>query len=110
MREKRVAVLVALWLLNVPAGHTEAGETESMRAWQLGLLFNPGEHQLQLERKGRVVIYDNLNRSDIDRAFAEQFDRVENMMFVSTHITDEQGDPVRDRDTGEAMIEDDGCD
>ena len=110
MRENTIVVIVAVLLSNVPAGLTQAGDAESMRAWKLGLLFNPGEHQLQLERKGRVVIYDNLNSSDIDRALVEQFDRIENMMFVSTHITDKQGTPVRDRDTGEAMIDDDGCD
>lgn len=110
MREYTLAVIVTTWLLNVPAGYAGAGEAESMRAWKLGLLFNPGEQQLLLERKGRVVIYDNLKSSDIERALEEQFDRIENMMFVSTLITDDEGNFVRDRETGGIVVEDDGCD
>jgi protocatechuate 3,4-dioxygenase beta subunit len=74
----------------------------------LGLLFNPGESQLELE-KNRVVIYDRLKSSDIDRALEEQFDRVGSMMFVTRIVTDEEGQPVRDEDTGELVFEDDGC-
>jgi len=110
MREYTLAVIVTTWLLNVPAGIAGAEEADSMRAWKLGLLFNPGEQQLRLEGKGRVVIYDNLKSSDIERALEEQFDRIENMMFVSTLITDDEGNYMRDRETGGIVIEDDGCD
>lgn len=110
MREYTLADIVAIWVLNIPAGIAGAEEADSMRAWKLGLLFNPGEQQLCLERKGRIVIYDNLKSSDIDRALEEQFDRIENMMFVSTLITDDEGKFVRDRETGGIVIEDHGCD
>ena len=73
-----------------------------MRQWQLGLLLNPSVHQLDLERKGRVVIYDGLRSADIDRALEQQFDRIDSMMFIGTVVTDPE--------TGEVMVEDDGCD
>jgi len=75
---------------------------DKMRQWQLGLLLNPGVHQLDLERKGRVVIYDGLRSADIDRALEQQFDRIDSMMFIGTVVTDPE--------TGEVMVEDDGCD
>lgn len=82
---------------------------DNMRQWQLGLLFNPGVHQLDVERRGRVVIYDGLHSADIDRALDDQFDRIDSMMFTGTVITDTRGVPVTDPETGEVMVEDDGC-
>jgi hypothetical protein len=86
-----------------------AEDDDSMRAWQLSLLYEPSPAQLKVEDRGRVVIYDGLHGADIDRALDEQFERVENMMFVNTVITDPKGAPVTDPDTGEYMTEDDGC-
>jgi hypothetical protein len=82
----------------------------SARSWQLSLLFNPGEQQYQMERRGRVFIYDGLLDSEVERALDEQYHRVESMMFVNTVITDEDGFPLRDEDTGEMLVENDGCD
>jgi hypothetical protein len=39
----------------------------------------------------------------------DEFDRVENMMFIRTKKTDEAGEVKRDADTGEVEYEDDGC-
>lgn len=103
----RTATAVACLLQGSVAACEDASP---MRAWQLALLFNPGEQQLHLEEKGRVVIYDHLKSSDIERAFDEQFDRIESMMFVSTVLTDESDQPLRDQETGAYMVEDDGCD
>ena len=75
---------------------------DKMRWWQLELLHNPSVHQLDMERKGRVVIYDGLRSTDIDRALEQQFDRIDSMMFIGTEVTD--------LETGEVMLEDDGCD
>ncbi len=86
-----------------------AEDDDSMRAWQTSLLYAPSEAQRRVEDRGRVVIYDGLHSTDIDRAFDEQFDRVENMMFVNTVLTDSEGAPLTDPDTGEYMTEDDGC-
>jgi hypothetical protein len=40
----------------------------------------------------------------------EQFDRVDAMMFTGVIITNSEGKEVRDPDTGEPLMEDDGCD
>ena len=86
------------------------GDDDKMHQWQLSLLFDPGEQQLKVERRGRVMIYDGLRRAEIDRALDEEFDRIEHMMFVNTIVTDAQGEPVKDPKTGELMVEADGCD
>lgn len=82
---------------------------DRMRNWQLSLLFSPGEPQLTVEEKGRVMIYDGLYSADVSRALDEQFERVEYMMFTNTIVTDESGRPARDPATGLVMVEDDGC-
>ena len=82
---------------------------DSMNGWQLSLLFDPSPAQQRVEKRGRVMIYNGLRSSDIDRALEEQFDRIDSMMFVNTVITDKQGKLVTDPNTGEVMTEDDGC-
>lgn len=89
---------------------TVAGADEDrMRDWQMSLLFSPGEQQLRVEEKGRVMIYDGLYSSDVNRALDDQFDRMEHMMFTNTIVTDESGKPARDPETGLVMVEEDGC-
>lgn len=113
MKGKSFTSLVLLTALiggNHIATAADSDNDDSMYGWQLSLLFEPSPAQLKVEDRGRVVIYDSLRSSDIERAMDEQFDRVDNMMFVNTIITDTQGMPIMDPDTGVAMVEDDGCD
>ena len=78
--------------------------------WQLSLLFNPGDHQYEMERRGRVFIYD-LSVECFSRClFSYQYDRIEGMMFVNTVVTDDNGVPLTDPETGELLVENDGCD
>ena len=70
-----------------------------MRAWQLTPLFNPGEQRLHFEKKVRIVICDFMKSSDIERAFDEQYDWIESMMFVNTVLLDILGLPLRDQET-----------
>ena len=77
--------------------------------WYMQQLFEPSETQLAMERRGRVMIYDGLHDKDVQRALQQQFDRVEYMMFTGTVVTDERGEPARDKETGEILVEDDGC-
>jgi hypothetical protein len=45
----------------------------------------------------------------VQRALNEEFERVDNMMFIRTRQTDAHGAVKRDEDTGEVEYEDDGC-
>ena len=40
---------------------------------------------------------------------AEQFERLDNMMFIRVKPTDEEGEVLKDKETGEELVEDDGC-
>jgi hypothetical protein len=72
-------------------------------------LFSPTEAELASEAEGRIYIYDGLTDIDVQRALNDEFDRVENMMFIRTKKTDEAGEVKRDADTGEVEYDDDGC-
>ena len=78
-------------------------------SWQLANLFTPSPAQIEREHKGHVMIYNGIKDVDIDRAMDEQFDRIESMMFTGTIVTDDAGQPLRDPETGELVIEDDDC-
>jgi hypothetical protein len=55
---------------------------------------------LEVEEHGRIMIYDDLDAKVVDKAIVEQFDRIENMMFVHlTHV----------KENGEIEYEDGGC-
>ena len=77
--------------------------------WQLKRLFAPTQRQLDLEAQGKVFIYYGLRDIDVERAMREEFDRVENMMFAGTIVTN-KGEPKKDVASGDWLREDDGCD
>ena len=77
--------------------------------WQEKLLSNPPDSQLRAEQRGRVMIYEGLKDTRIDRIMDTQFDRLESMMFVRTVITDRDGNALQDTETGDVIVEDDGC-
>lgn len=70
-------------------------------SFQQNALFNPSMGQLLAENSGRVMIYDGLKIETVNKAMDEQYDRIDNMMFVRTEH------PQKDEET---IIEDEDCD
>jgi hypothetical protein len=100
---RTVSVVFAVLVLGV-AGPAKAGDT-----WQEKMLFDPSASQLELEKRGRVVIYDGLKDTQIMQAMDTQFDRIQSMMFVHTITTNAEGEILHDEETGTDVVEDDGC-
>jgi len=71
--------------------------------YQQRLLMYPTPSQLAAEERGKIHIYDSLEMSVIDNALDQQFDRIENMMFIRIHHLPSTG-------AGPAEVEDDACD
>jgi hypothetical protein len=89
---------------------TANADSSPVKSWQMVRLFEPTQADLHAEAKGRVMIYDGLTDRDVERAFDEQFDRLEHMMFIRVVVTDDSG-KARRSGTGEVVTEsDDGCD
>jgi hypothetical protein len=83
-----------------------AGDVRDM---ELRRLFDPTQAEIASEAEGRIYIYDGLTERDVQRALNEAFEWVENMMFIRTRQTDEDGEVKRNSDTGQVEYEDDGC-
>ena len=77
--------------------------------WQERRLEQPTELELQWERSGHVMIYEGMTDREVELALDKHFDRVQSMMFVNTVVTNDNGDPVKDPESGEVVTEDDGC-
>lgn len=86
-----------------------ASQATAQDRWQEQQLFNPSQSQLKMEKRGRVMIYDGFSDKQVTQAMDTQFDRVGSMMFVRTIITNDEGNAMHDNETGEVMVEDDGC-
>ena len=105
---KRQKLLFVATLLGTTMVHA-AMSNPAIEDWQRERLFDPSQRQLTLEKKGKVFVYVGLTDRDVARALDEEFDRVDSMMFANTIVTDEEGEPERDEETGEVVVEDDGC-
>jgi len=98
---------VSVFLIALSLGIS--GPTQAADSWQEKMLFSPPPSQIELENRGRVMIYDGLTDTQIAQAMDIQFDRIESMMFVRTVVTDSQGEALRDTESGALVVEDDGC-
>ena len=103
-----IRLLISLPVLALPLA-TGLAKADDLHEWYASLLFEPTPSELQQEQQGRVRIYDGLSDVEVNRALDEQFDRVEAMMFTGVVVTDSEGRPLRDPETGEKVIENDGC-
>ena len=93
----RLASAAALLL----AGVHSVNPAFALDEYQYQVLFSPTAAILEAEARGRIMIYDRLEFGTVERALDQQFDRIENMMFVRTVYPQENGD---------AVFEEDGCD
>lgn len=97
--------VVGAFLLTIAAS-ISAGDVRDI---ELRRLFAPTPAEIVSEAEGRIYIYDGLTDRDVQRALDEEFERVENMMFIRTQKTNGEGDVKHDEETGEVEYEDDGC-
>jgi predicted transcriptional regulator len=80
-----------------------------VRDIELRRLFEPTEAEREEESTGRIYIYDGLRDFDVERAMRDEYDRIENMMFIREKKTDGKGEVLKNPATGEDVVEDDGC-
>jgi hypothetical protein len=109
IRRRTLIGLIALVAGGVVTDRVDA-DTDRVRAWQMSRLYHPTQADRHSERKGKVMIYSGLKDKEVEMAMDENFDRIENMMFTRTVITDVVGEPRRDAGTDAILVEDDGCD
>jgi len=87
----------------------ESSRAGDVRDIELRRLFEPTEAEREDEATGRIYIYDGLRDIDVERAVQDEYDRIENMMFIREKKTDGKGEVLKDPATGEDVVEDDGC-
>ena len=95
----RVGLILAL-----TAGPTYAADVSKIEKRRL---FEPTPSELQEEASGRIYIYEGLTDKDVERALNEEFERVDSMMFIRVKPTDEEGETLKDPETGEDLYVDD---
>ena len=110
----KIYALSGVFLLHAFFVTVQADELDevalAIEKWQYNRLFNPSPANLKAEGRGTVFIYDGLTDVTVQQAIELHFDRIQNMMFTRTVITDKNGDPRIDPITGDKLVEEDGCD
>lgn len=111
---KSIAIITSFLVVSL-SGTARAEEAATQLAlldasskWQVARLFEPTKNERRLEKKGYIMIYDNLPDKTVDEALDNNFDRIENMMFTRVVVTGEDGLPALD-ESGNIVKEDDGC-
>lgn len=118
MRYLTSASFVAALLLPIaalPTGDARADPVAMAAAgtppsnWQIRRLMEPNPAELAREMAGEVVIYDSLTDKEVEAAMTAHPERIRNMMFLGTIVTDDAGEAFVDP-LGRGFIrEDDGC-
>jgi hypothetical protein len=109
MAARTFAASALTFFLPALVAHAGFGDSRAIDEWQRSRLFRPPPQVAQDEGERQVFIYEGMLESDIDKAMDAQFDRIDTMMFIRTIHTDKSGDPVRNSETGEVVVQDDGC-
>ena len=81
----------------------------SSEIWQIQRLFSPSKEERRADQSYQVVIYSGLKDLEVERAMDKQFDRLQSFMFANIVVTDENGNPVKDPETGLIKTESDDC-
>jgi hypothetical protein len=98
------ASLAILWCVAAHADqHANLASTEDR--YDLRRLMQPTAAELASEEKGRVHIYDSLEINEVNAALDENFERIQNMMFISINHPPPPGAGPDE----EVEVEDDGC-
>ncbi len=85
-RRQKIFTMIVSALLAAPS---LAASTDS---YQERILFSPGADILESEVRGRIMIYDGLKNEIVEMALDDQFERIENMMFVRTLYVQDDGE------------------
>lgn len=86
-------------IANADDAHSPAAPSD----FQMQRLLSPSPQQRASEERGSVYIYDSLEIGQVNDALDQQFDRMQNMMFIRINHLPPTG-------AGPAEVEDDGCD
>ena len=111
-------VTFALLALSMPARADEALLTREQQlelenaqlAWQRARLLHPTAAQRNAERQQQVFIYVAVTDRDVEAAMDAGFDRMESFLFANVIVTDENGQPLRDPQSGRIIVESEDCD
>ncbi len=91
--------------------NAENEQTEfQTNSWQMKQIYQPNQNLLDREKSGLVMIYDSFTDSQVNQILDEKFNRIQSMMFTRVKQTDSQGVVLKDPQTGEDLVDDDGCD
>lgn len=72
-------------------------------------LFSPTPAERAAEAGGKIYIYDSLRDMDVDKAMSQEFERIENLMFIRTKKTDQKGKVRKNPETGTDIVDEDDC-
>ena len=88
----------------------EQSVTQEMESWSMKAIYEPSQHQLEREKLGLVNIYDGFTDTQVNRVMDDKFGRIDHMMFTRVKSTGDDGQVLKDPESGEEVVEDDGCD
>lgn len=104
-------VMGAVAILSMlPAGTAQSRADEGIGVWEAKLMYSPSASMLEAEDRGRVNIISGATEREVHGFMDAGFERIDHMMFVRTIKSAENGTPEIDPQSGEVVVEDDGCD